>query len=257
MTLRRLAEQLGQQLNLFRLPPPQAEPSRQHVLLDGQAIPYTLNQGGGRRRLALTIDERGLRVGTPRGIGRSEIEAFIHEHRGWVLQKLADIATVSRPRHLSVRDGLPLPLLGEEINIRILPGANRSRWIASTLLLEARPSANLNLLAQRALQKRALSHFSARLAHFAPQLEVAMPALGLSSARTRWGSCSSRSGIRINWRLVHLPPHLGDYVAVHELAHLHEMNHGPRFWAWVEKACPDWRRARAELKQAAVTIPIL
>lgn len=257
MNLRRLAEQLGQQLNLFHLPPPAAAPAQHHVLLEAQAIPYTLRQGGGRRRLALTIDEHGLRVGAPRGVGRHEIEAFIHEHRGWVLQKLADIAVVSRPRHLSVRDGLRLPLLGEELEVRVLPGANRSRWIAGTLLLEARPTANLNLLAQRALQKKALNHFGARLAHFAPQLGVTVPALGLSSARTRWGSCSSRSGIRINWRLVHLPPHLGDYVAVHELAHLHEMNHGPRFWGWVEKAYPDWRQARAELKQAAVTIPIL
>ena len=255
--LPRLAEFLGEQLSLFRLPPTKAQPVQHHLLIDAQAVPYTLNQGGRRRRLTLSIDERGLRIGAPRGVSRREIESFVHEHRQWVLQKLADIATVSQPRHITVREGSRLPVLGSEIDIRVLPGANRSRWIASTLLLEARPAANLNLLAERALQKRALAHFSARLIHFAPRLEVIAPTIALSSARTRWGSCSRASGIRINWRLIHLPEHLGDYVVIHELAHLHEMNHGPRFWAWVEEACPDWRQARSELKRAAPQLPIL
>lgn len=255
--LPRLAEYLGEQLSLFRLPPTKAPPAQHHLLIDAHAVPYTLNQGGHRRRLTLTIDERGLRVGAPHGVSRREIESFVHEHRQWVLKKLADMATVSQPRHITVREGSQLPLLGSDIDIRVLPGANRSRWIGSTLLLEARPAADLNLLAQRALQKRALAHFTSRLSHFAPQLAVDVPAVALSSARTRWGSCSRASGIRINWRLIHLPEHLGDYVVVHELAHLHEMNHGPRFWSWVEKACPHWRQARAELKLAAPQLPVL
>lgn len=248
---------VAEQLSLFRLAAPEAPPPGHHVVLDAQAVPYALKQGGSRRRLSLTIDERGLRVGAPRGVGQLEIEAFIRQHSGWVLQKLAEIAQVTRPRHLTVRDGLRLPLLGGEVDVRVLPGANRSRWIAATLLLEARPGANLNLLAQRALHKRALAHFGERLVHYAPQLGVVAPPLGLSAARTRWGSCSRTSGIRINWRLIHLPQALGDYVVVHELAHLHEMNHGPRFWSWVEQVCPDWQAARTELKRAAPGLPIL
>ena len=252
-----LAEFLGQQLSLFRLPPVAPAPTPRHLVLDGQAVPYVLHQGGRRRRLTLTIDERGLRVGAPHNVSRAEIQAFVHQHREWVLKKLALMANSTQPRYVTVRDGGHLPLLGENINIRVLPGANRSRWISATLLLEARPTANLNVLAQRALQKRALAHFASRVDHFAPLLSVDVPNLALSSARTRWGSCSRQSGIRINWRLIHLPLHLGDYVVVHELAHLHEMNHGPRFWAWVEQACPDWRQARSELRQAAPQIPLL
>ena len=252
-----ILEQAERQLGLFHLPPPQRLPATQHVLLRARAVPYVLLQGGGRRRISLTIDERGLRAGAPRGVGRSEIEAFIHQHADWVLQKLADVAASARPRHIAVRDGLRLPLLGGESEVRVLPGANRCRWIADTLLLEVRPAADLNLLAKRGLQRRALTHFGARLAHFAPQLGVTLPPLGLSSARTRWGSCSRASGVRINWRLIHLPAHLGDYVVVHELAHLHEMNHGPRFWAWVERACPDWQLARKELRRAGAALPVL
>jgi hypothetical protein len=79
----------------------------------------------------------------------------------------------------------------------------------------------------------------------------------LSSARTRWGSCSSRSGIRLHWRLIHLPPALIDYVVAHEVAHLLEMNHSPRFWAVVERLYPDWRAARADLRKAAAGLPVI
>ena len=84
-----------------------------------------------------------------------------------------------------------------------------------------------------------------------------MPAVRLSNARTRWGSCSSRSGIRLHWRLVHLSPALIDYVVAHEVAHLVEMNHSPRFWAVVERLYPDWREARAALRRAAATLPVI
>ena len=82
------------------------------------------------------------------------------------------------------------------------------------------------------------------------------PPLSLSSARTRWGCCSA-SGIRLNWRLIHLPLDLVDYVVAHELAHLREMNHSARFWAEVARLCPDWRERRAALKKHGGEIPLI
>ncbi|HNB07544.1 MAG TPA: DUF45 domain-containing protein, partial [Thauera aminoaromatica] len=84
-----------------------------------------------------------------------------------------------------------------------------------------------------------------------------VPPVSLSSAATRWGSCSTRSGIRLHWRLIHLEPALIDYVVAHEVAHLAEMNHSPRFWAVVERLYPDWRAARAALRSAAATLPVI
>ncbi len=110
---------------------------------------------------------------------------------------------------------------------------------------------------QRALHKRALSHFGGRLAHYTGRLELDTPKLALSSAHTRWGSCSKHGGIRLNWRLIHLPAHLGDYVVAHEVAHMLEMNHSERFWNVVSSVYPDWKAARAELKQRATSMPIL
>jgi hypothetical protein len=174
-----------------------------------------------------------------------------------VLQKLDELANRTAPRHLRLVDGARLPLLGDGIEVRVLPGANRIRWVAQTLVLEARAETDLGQLATRALKGRALEHFGARVAHYAAQLDLPAPPLGLSTARTRWGSCSHASGIRINWRLIHMPPHIGDYVVAHEVAHLLEMNHSPRFWRVVERLHPDWRTTRNELRTHAASLPIL
>lgn len=84
-----------------------------------------------------------------------------------------------------------------------------------------------------------------------------MPRLALTQARTRWGSCNSRGDIRLNWRLIHLPLTLIDYVVAHELAHIKEMNHGPRFWALVETMYPDWKTAKSTLRAHVGSLPII
>ena len=76
----------------------------------------------------------------------------------------------------------------------------------------------------------------------------------LSSAATRWGSCSSDGRIRLNWRLIHFPLSIIDYVVAHELAHLREMNHSPRFWEVVRSVMPDYEQARGTLKDGVVPV---
>lgn len=253
------------QLELFRLPFSSGDPATkaQHIILAGRIVAYALRRD--RRRLSLRIDERGLRVGAPRIVPLGAIEAFIRGHGDWVLQKLDAFAAQTAPRHLPIHDGARLPLLGAEVRVRVTSGGNRGFWRRNELggepgdelWLAARPAADLAQIARRALQRRALEHFAPRLAATVARLGRPLPPLALSSARTRWGSCSARSGIRLNWRLIHLPPPLIDYVIAHEAAHLVEMNHGPRFWAVVERLHPDWRGARDELRRQGAALPLI
>lgn len=248
---------LFEQLPLFRSTPDRLSDARtRYVLLGARVVAYRLRQGK-RRRLSMTIDERGLSVGAPLRIGLKEIEAFIVSHGEWVGKKLDEHVASHASRHLRVSDGARLPLLGGEARVSVVAGANRIGWDGNTLVIKARAGADCQILARRALQRQAMLVFAERIAHYAGLLGQPPPPLRLSSARTRWGSCSSESGIRIHWRLVHLPPHLGDYVVIHELAHLREMNHSRRFWALVERACPDWRSARDELKAVAPRLPVI
>lgn len=235
--------------NLERPPP------NRHLVLHGRIVSYALRRD--RRRLALHIDERGLRVGAPRIFPLADIEAFIHSHADWVVRKLDEFSSRTTRRHLAIHSGAELPILGETVRVCITAGNNRGYWKEGELWLAARPAADLAALARRALQRRALEVFQPRIANAAAQLGVALPPLALSSARTRWGSCSATSGIRLNWRLIHLPPTLVDYVIAHEVAHLVEMNHSTRFWIQVEKLYPDWRNAREQLKQQGATLPLI
>jgi predicted metal-dependent hydrolase len=98
------------------------------------------------------------------------------------------------------------------------------------------------------LQTQARRLFGERLEVYAERLGVRHSAYALSSAATRWGSCTADGKIRLNWRLVHFPMSLIDYVVAHELAHLKEMNHSPRFWDTVESIFPEFREAREQLR---------
>jgi predicted metal-dependent hydrolase len=88
-----------------------------------------------------------------------------------------------------------------------------------------------------------------RIGEFASRLDVPAPRLFLSSARTRWGSCNAKREVRLNWRLIQAAQPTIDYVVVHELAHLIEMNHSRRFWKLVASVCPHYRKACAELNR--------
>jgi hypothetical protein len=244
-----------EQFKLFFLPEPTPQPKVRQLLIAGRIVDYRLKTGV--RRLSMSIDERGLRLAAPSRMPLAEIEAFANSHGAWVLRKLDELARTNQPRHVSIKDGIRLPFLGDEIEIRVAPGANRIRWMDQTLVLEARHDADLSQLAIRGLKTHALAHFGERLAYYTAQLNLPPPPLGLSAARTRWGSCSRTSGIRINWRLIHLPAHIGDYVVAHEVAHLLEMNHSERFWHIVGTLYPDWKTVRNELKTRATSIPIL
>lgn len=249
------------QLELFRLPITPAGPAirTHHLLLAGRLVSFDLRRD--RRRLAMRIDERGLRVGAPRSVPLTAIEAFVQSHADWVVAKLDEYAQHATPRHLPIHDGARLPVLGNDVRVRVIAGANRGYWNdgqdGGELWLAARPAADLALLARRALQRRALAHCQPRLAMMATQLGQPAPPLSLSSARTRWGSCTAAGSIRLNWRLIHLPASLIDYVIAHETAHLREMNHSPRFWHWVEQLYPDWRAARGELKRRGAALPLI
>ena len=243
------------ELPLFRRAPPPAEEHR-HILLGSRIVDYKLLRSR-RRTLGMTIDQRGLRVGASPRIPLREVERFLRHNAEWVLKKLEEWHGHGKPRHLAVCEGALLPVLGEDCVVRVEPGANRVRWVGHTLILQARPDADLRHLARRALRNRALDVFAERTAHYAAKLGLPMPPLALSNAQTRWGSCSEKTGIRISWRLIHAPLWLIDYVVVHELAHLVEMNHSKRFWAVVERLCPEYRAARDELKRLAATCPQL
>ena len=227
------------------------------IALGERIVPYVLRRAR-RRTIGLTIDHRGLRVGAPPRASLHEVESLIRRHGDWVAQKLDEWRSRRSPEALKIIDGTRLPMLGESLQIRLALGSNRALWgehseISLTLCL--RSPGDAGRLLEKTLRERARALFAERLAHYAQQLALPVPPLALSAARTRWGSCSRKSGIRLNWRLIHFPREIVDYVVAHELAHLREMNHSPRFWAVVGQLYPDYLAARGDLKRLAANCP--
>ncbi len=224
------------------------------VRLAGRDVPYLLRRSR-RRTVGLRIDHRGLIVGAPASATLAAIDDVVRRHGVWVVEHLDRWRERTLSAALPLAEGARLPWLGGELGLRF-GGTARARWSADggELRLPQAPDAAAPAL-ERALRQRIREVFGQRVAHWAPQLGLAVPPIALSAARTRWGSCSSRGVVRLNWRLGFMPLNLVDYVVVHELAHLREMNHSPRFWSLVEGLCPDWRERRRELRLRGAGLP--
>jgi len=236
-----------------RAPSPAGDDHR-HTLLRGERIAYTLRRSR-RRTIGFTIDDRGLTVAAPRWVAQREIDAALAERADWIVRKLVDWRDYTRRRERAAirwEEGATIPFLGRSLVLRIDPGhGGKPRLDGHELRLGLPPQAGADQLRDRVqawLQQRAREHFAERIAHFAREHGVAPTRWALSSARTRWGSCTADGAIRLNWRLMHFPPEIVDYVIAHELAHLRELNHGPQFWSTVGELFPDWQRARAWLR---------
>ncbi len=228
------------------------------IVLEGQRLVYTLKRSV-RKTLGLRIDQRGVTVGVPVRVGLRDVETFIRSHAAWVIEKLRTRPVpVLQPAFEPV-DGATIPFLGDAWHLRIGRGNNRVLWHETgpepVLELALRAGGDARLLLLRGLQQKGLALFRNRVEAFCLRIGRPLPAVGLSNARTRWGSCSTRSGIRLHWRLIHLPLGLIDYVVAHEVAHLVEMNHSPRFWSVVESLYPDYAAARKALRQAGASLP--
>ncbi|ENO94408.1 MULTISPECIES: SprT family zinc-dependent metalloprotease [unclassified Thauera] len=238
---------------------PSSQHQAYHLVIDGTPVALVLRRSA-RRSMALQVDHRGARVAVPLQMPLGEVERFVRGHGRWLLDRLRAHAGAPAQVRIEIADGVQLPVLGKPLTLRLVAGRG-VRWRVGEdggeelLLPAACSSAQKALL--RALQARALGWYRARVEEYCLRLGRAVPAVRLSNARTRWGSCSQRSGIRLHWRLIHLVPELIDYVVAHEVAHLAEMNHSPRFWAVVERLYPDWREARAALRRAAATLPVI
>ncbi|MDD2741904.1 MAG: SprT family zinc-dependent metalloprotease [Rhodocyclaceae bacterium] len=225
------------------------------IAIAGADVAYQLRRSQ-RRTIGLSIDHRGLRVGAPQRARIGDIEKLIHQHSAWVLDKLANWRERPAPEKLEITDGCEIFILNSPLTVTVTP-IGRPRWQFAGDKLHLWPSAtvNANNLLEKALREKSRAIFLERLGHYAPLLGVATPPLRLSSARTRWGSCSHHGGIALNWRLIFMPLAVVDYVVCHELAHLKEMNHSPRFWSVVASLCPNWQELRKELRALGKTLP--
>jgi predicted metal-dependent hydrolase len=239
-------------------------------LLAGVLVEYELRRSHRRRTIGLSVGPEGLTVSAPHWTSQAEIDAALRERARWIATRLhqaRERAARLAAARIDWRMGTAVPYLGAPIQLAagpptpktlgdaVLdppgPDASQPRTLHLPLPPDATP-AQWRDAAQSWLMRQGRRLFTTRLDYYAPQLGVRWQRLSLSSAQTRWGSASTAGWIRLNWRLIHFGLPVIDYVVVHELAHLREMNHTPRFWAHVEGVLPDHGARRAVLRETVL-----
>jgi predicted metal-dependent hydrolase len=237
--------------------------ANRHVHLKSLVVGY-LFQRSRRRTIGLVVGREGLVVRAAQRASLTEVDAVLHEKADWIIRKLGE-AQEREKRLAKARivwgDGAVFPFFG--IHVRVVLGSEKTvtglvhtndapfALLHLGLALDARPE-HIQATVQTWMMRQARAHFTQRLNHFAALLGVHWRTLGLSSARTRWGSARSDGSIRLNWRLMHHRPAVIDYVVAHELCHRRYMNHSACFWDTVRSVVPDYLALRAELRQDAM-----
>ncbi|WP_273722409.1 M48 family metallopeptidase [Bartonella sp. AU18XJBT] len=230
--------------------------SKQHFIFSDRSVPVQVRENKCARRLTLRIDASGQRicVTTPPAISLCTIQSFIEKHRSWIEARLARVQISHENAYL--KEGAMIPLLGVAHTIRHKEGRGVTEIIAGDA--EQEPQiivyGQLEYLPRRiadVLKKQAARIITPLVTHYAYKVERKVKSICYKDTRSRWGSCSIDKRLSFSWRLVMAPKEVVEYVVAHEVAHLVEMNHGPRFWALCEELCPGSKTYRAWLKENA------
>lgn len=229
---------------------------QRHIDLSGKSISYTLKRSSKRRSIGLRIDERGLTVSMPLRVSEKWLHSVLLDKADWVVEKIASWQARQAPS-VQWRDGAPIPFRGSTLRLRVIPDLFGAppRLQGDSLLLQLNgvvTPQRIEKIVGQWYREQALQVFEECVAHFAPLLDVLPRTIRLSSARTQWGSCNARGVVSLNWQLVKLSLPLIDYVVIHELAHLKEMNHSAAFWRVVASVCPDYKELRSALREIRI-----
>ena len=195
------------------------------------------------RRYVLRVTDAGDVVVTlPRWGSIGEARAFAEKHLAWIAAERLRRATGAALNAWT--PGSEIWLRGERCAI-VRDGDFIS---AGDIRVRAPEGSDVKAALRRALRQQAGVELPERLLELARQCGLKVARVSVRDQRSRWGSCSSRGSIALNWRLLLMPIAVRDYVLWHELMHLRRADHSPAFWRLVEKVCPDYRAARAWLQ---------
>lgn len=200
------------------------------------------------RRLALRIDAAGeaVELVLPKRSSRSEALRFLEASRPWIDQRLAEL-----PPRIAFADGAVIPIFDRPHKIRSLPSA-RGHGAAWIELGELWVAGDPDFLARRVrdfLRNLAKRELAQRAHALAETIGRKVARVTVRDTTTRWGSCARTGNLSFSWRLIFAPEAVLQYVVAHEVAHLVEMNHGPRFWRLVAQLHPEAKTQRLWLNR--------
>ncbi len=225
------------------------------VEIGGRTLPVAIRRNARARRLTLRLAPDGseVRVTLPKWCASREALAFVHARTGWLAEQLGKV-----PRQRAPEPGGTVLYRGRELVIDWSARGRRAPLLEGDRIFVGGPAENLAPRLGRWLEREALRLLGEDLAFFAKRAGIATPALRLSRAQRRWGSCSTSGTVRINWRLVQAPDAVRRSVVAHEIAHCLHFDHSPAFHAALARLfdddiaeADDWIKANGRSLYAA------
>ena len=214
-------------------------------------VPVAIRVSQRARRLSLRVDaaSRGVELVLPRWVSSDTAIGFVAQHRGWIA---ARVAAMPPPQRFT--DGAIVPVLGVPHRICRVIEPPRNLTVPPVMIIDGEirvrgDPAHLPRRVRDHLIALAKRDFATRARALAARLDRSVTRVGVRDPKSRWGSCSSTGALSFSWRLIFAPEPVVEYVVAHEVAHLVEMNHSPRFWRVVASLVSDSAAPRAWLKR--------
>jgi predicted metal-dependent hydrolase len=230
----------------FRLPglggaTPRPAPRRE-VRVGPERVPVAIVRHRRARRYVLrVVDDGSLRLTVPRDASIAGGVRFAERQIDWIVRERGRLDR----RRAAWTAGTPVWFRGERVRLAIGDGCVA---VGSFRVLLG-PALPVRDQVERAWRDLANIELPARCRDLATVHGCGVSAVHVRNQRSRWGACSGRGVITLNWRLVQMPPAVADYIVIHELAHLRHPNHSSRFWREVERLCPEWRDAEQWIRR--------
>ena|SRR5579871_495871 len=225
----------------------------QHELLriEGRPVDVTVRFNPRARRLIVKVHPSTGEVCVVAPSKRALASAldFARGEEAWIARRLAEV-----PGAIALAPGNRIPLLGKDYAIREGRGGPAPVWIEDDLLLVSGRPEHAQRRIVDFLKREARRALEPRTVEFAARIGAKPKKISIGEMASRWGSCSATQCVSYSWRLVLAPPFVLDYVIAHEVAHLREMNHGPRFWKLVLTLVDDVRRPQTWLRNNGVSL---
>ena len=209
-------------------------------------IEYTIKRTMRRNILIRITTDATVQVLAPKKLSRSFIDGFVQSKREWICSNLELMEKrIVEQRAFQLET---FRFLGKDYPVRCKK-IDKASFSGKAFLVPEGDVCEKKAALVEWMKKEGKPILERRAAHYASLMGVSYENIKMSGAKTRWGSCSSKKNINFTWRLLFASPHTIDYVVVHELTHLTEMNHSDAFWQLVGRVIPDYRDCQLELKE--------
>mgnify|MGYP001028186739 CR=1 FL=1 len=230
---------------LFKKKPCPKAPRRELLKIDGRLLEVKVRLNPRARRMIVKVNPATgeVSVTVPTRQGLNSALAFARREHDWIARQLAIV-----PGAVALVPGAHLPFRGTAHVIRSAAKGPAPVWRCNDVIWVRGQTAHSPRRVLDFLKSEARKQFEARALVHADLLGVKPSRITVRDTASRWGSCSSARSLSFSWRLILAPDFVLDYVVAHEVAHLREMNHGPRFWAHVRALMVDTDAAQAWLK---------